>query len=179
MLGVVFLLGVLLGKERRMNRVRVGSLVAAALMFAVVAAAIAASGTKVTTHQTTRGKVLAAAANGRTLYLFTHDSGKTSRCSGQCATAWPPLLTTSKPVAVKGSGVKATLLSTTRRSNGKLQVTYAGHPLYLYTGDTKAGQISGEGANVFNGHWYIVSTSGTAIKPKSGGGLCNPLCPGY
>src|SRR5438105_15959097 len=91
MLGVVFLLGVLLGKERRMNRVRVGSLVAAALMFAVVAAAIAASGTKVTTHQTTRGKVLAAAANGRTLYLFTHDSGKTSRCSGQCATAWPQI----------------------------------------------------------------------------------------
>jgi predicted lipoprotein with Yx(FWY)xxD motif len=161
-----------------MNRVRIGGVVAIALMLAIVAGAFAASGTKVSTHQTKRGKVLAAGSNGRTLYLFTHDNGKTSRCSGQCATAWPPLLTTGRPVAVKGSGVKGALLSTTRRSNGKLQVTYAGHPLYLYTGDTRAGQISGEGFNVFGGRWYIVSTSGSAIKPKSGT-VCTTLCQGY
>jgi predicted lipoprotein with Yx(FWY)xxD motif len=152
--------------------------VAVAVLLAAAAAAIAASGTRVTTHQTKRGKALAAASNGRTLYLFTYDKGKTSRCTGACAVSWHPLLTTGKPVAVTGSGVKAALLSTTRRSNGKLQVTYAGHPLYLYTGDTKPGQISGEGVNVFGGSWYIVSTSGNAVKPKSGG-ICNPLCPGY
>ena len=150
-----------------------------ALLLVAAAAAIAATGTGVTTHQTKRGKVLAAASNGHTLYLFVHDSGKTSRCYGQCATFWPPLLTNGKPVAAKGSGVNAKLLGTTRRTNGKLQVTYNGHPVYLYKLDTKAGQITGEGANQFGGKWYILSTSGNAIKPKSSGGLCNPLCPGY
>ena len=71
------------------------------------------------------------------------------------------------------------LLGTTRRTNGKLQVTYNGHPLYRYSPDTKAGQINGEGADQFGGRWYIVGTNGKAIKPKSGGSVCNPLCPGY
>jgi predicted lipoprotein with Yx(FWY)xxD motif len=149
-------------------------------MLGAAAVALAATATKVTTHQTQRGKVIAAGANGHTLYMFTHDQGKSSRCNGACAAGWPPLVTKGGTAAVKGSGVNAKLLGTTRRADGKIQVTYAGHPLYEYTGDTRAGQISGEGANVFGGHWYILSTSGKAIKPKSsGGGTCNPLCPGY
>jgi predicted lipoprotein with Yx(FWY)xxD motif len=157
---------------------RLGSIVVAAVMLAVAAVALAATATKVTTHQTKRGKVLAAGANGHTLYLFTHDQGKASRCNGGCAAGWPPLLTKGRAAAVTGSGVNAKLLGTTLRANGRIQVTYAGHPVYEYTGDTKAGQTSGEGANVFGGHWYMLSTSGKALKPKSGG-ACNPLCPGY
>jgi predicted lipoprotein with Yx(FWY)xxD motif len=70
---------------------------------------------------------------GRALYLFTADRGKTSNCSGDCATAWPPYIVKAKPAA--GPGVKPGLIGTTRRSDGRLQATYAGHPIYFYQGD--------------------------------------------
>lgn len=153
---------------------------AAAAALAVTSAVAAPSAhpvgaTTVSTHQTKRGKVLSA-ASGHALYLFAHDTGGKSSCYGSCAKAWPPLLTSGHPLAAKGSGVNAKLLGTTRRKDGKLQVSYNGHPLYLYTHDTAAGQIKGEGANQFGGHWYVVGASGNAVKPKM---LCNPLCPAY
>ncbi|MDQ6777570.1 MAG: hypothetical protein M3071_15450 [Actinomycetota bacterium] len=101
-------------------------------------------------------------SKGRTLYLFVADTGSSSSCSGACAGAWPPLTTTAKPVA--GSGVKAALLGTTKRSDGSTEVTYAGHPLYYYAGDSGAGQTTGQALSQFGAPWYVVAPSGTAIK---------------
>ena len=104
-------------------------------------------------------------SKGRTLYLFQKDTGMTSTCSGACATAWPPLRASGKPTA--GSGAKASLLGTTPRSDGKPQVTYAGHPLYGYQGDSKAGDTNGQGINGFGAPWYVLSPSGNEITTAS------------
>ena len=106
-------------------------------------------------------------SQGRTLYLWQKDSGTTSACSGACASAWPPLRASGKPTA--GSGVTASLLGTTKRSDGKPQVTYDGHPLYLYQGDTKAGDTSGQGSTGFGAPWYVLSASGGAITTSASG----------
>ena len=82
------------------------------------------------------GKILVD-SQGKTLYLFEKDTGTKSTCSGGCATIWPPLRASGKPTA--GTGVKASLLGTTQRSDGNAQVTYDGHPLYLYEADASAG----------------------------------------
>jgi predicted lipoprotein with Yx(FWY)xxD motif len=97
---------------------------------------------------------------GRSLYLFTRERTARSRCYGACAKAWPPLLTKSAPRAL--TGAKARLLGTTRRRGGALQVTYAGHPLYHYVGDTKAGQILCQGVTEFGGTWWVVKPNGAA-----------------
>jgi predicted lipoprotein with Yx(FWY)xxD motif len=115
----------------------------------------------VSLKSTSLGKVLVA-ANGHTLYLFTHDTANKSRCTGQCASFWPPLTVTAKPVA--GAGVKASLLGWTKRSDGKMQVTYNRHPLYYFKLDKRAGQLNGEGFNHFGGLWWTVSARGTAVK---------------
>jgi predicted lipoprotein with Yx(FWY)xxD motif len=104
---------------------------------------------------------------GHTLYLFEHDKGGKSACVGKCATFWPPLLTTGKPTAM--SGIKASLLGTTRRADGRLQVTYHGHPLYSFVKDARAGQMTGEAVNAFGGEWYVISPAGVKIEKKSGG----------
>jgi len=108
-------------------------------------------------------------SNGRTLYLFSRDSGTTSECSGACAVNWPPLRVTGKPTI--GSGAKASLIATTTRSDGARQVTYNGHPLYLFKGDGKAGDTKGEALNAFGGNWYALSPAGNEVQaPSSGGG---------
>jgi predicted lipoprotein with Yx(FWY)xxD motif len=124
-------------------------------------AATSATAGRVTLHKTSLGKVLAT-SSGRTLYLFMVDKHGKSACYGQCAGYWPPLM--KKGALHAGAGVKANLLSTTKRKNGTFQVRYNGHPLYLYTADTGAGQVSGQGQNFFGGKWYVVSASGQAIK---------------
>jgi predicted lipoprotein with Yx(FWY)xxD motif len=116
------------------------------------------------------GKILVN-SKGLTLYLFRQDKGTTSACTAACAVNWPPLRTQGKPTA--GSGANASLLGTSMRSDGKLQVTYHGHPVYLFTGDTKAGNTNGQGVNAFGGRWYVISPTGneiTASKSSSGGG---------
>ena len=124
------------------------------------------SGTKGTVdlRSTAFGKVLVS-ANGHTLYLFRHDHGPKSTCYGACATNWPPLLTTSANVT-GGSGVKGAMLGTTRRADGKLQVTYHGHPLYRFFLDKKAGQTKGQGLNFYGGRWYAVNANGVAVTKK-------------
>ena len=134
-----------------------------ALATALVAAssALAAGGTPVKIEQTKAlGKVIAN-AQGHTLYLFRADKGTTSACYGKCATFWPPLLTTGTPTAM--AGVKASLLGTTKRKDGKLQVTYKGHPLYTFLEDKQAGQTAGEGSNGFGAKWYALAPSGATI----------------
>ena len=106
------------------------------------------------------GRIL---VNGKsqTLYLFEKDKKGKSACSGQCAKFWPPLLTKGKPKA--GSGVKASLLGTTKRSDGTTQVTYNKHPLYRFKGDAnKVGATKGEGLDAFGARWYVVAAKGTA-----------------
>jgi predicted lipoprotein with Yx(FWY)xxD motif len=128
------------------------------------AGAGAPKGTLVALGKTALGKVLVD-ARGRTLYLFEKDKRGVSACFGACATYWPPLLSPAK--ARPGSGVRASLLGVTRRANGKRQVTYAGHPLYTYAGDTKAGQTAGEGLKNFGASWDVVSASGRAVEPAT------------
>jgi predicted lipoprotein with Yx(FWY)xxD motif len=106
------------------------------------------------------GRILAD-GRGRALYLFTADRGKASACSGDCATAWPPYIVKSKPVA--GRGVKAGRIATTRRDDGRLQATYAGHPVYLYVGDRRPGQVLCQAVSEFGGYWYVLRSSGRAV----------------
>jgi predicted lipoprotein with Yx(FWY)xxD motif len=101
-------------------------------------------------------------ANGRTLYLWDADHGSKSTCSGACAQAWPPLTTTATP---KASGAaKASLLGTTKRTDGSREVTYAGHPLYYFAGDTQPGQTTGQGSNGFGAPWWVVTPAGKALQ---------------
>jgi predicted lipoprotein with Yx(FWY)xxD motif len=124
---------------------------------------------RVALHKTKLGKVLAT-SSGRTLYVFMADKHGRSACYGKCASFWPPLMQKGKLSA--GSGVKSNLLGTTKRKNGKRQVTYHGHPVYLFKLDKGAGQVNGQGQNFFGGRWYVVSAAGKAIKsaPPAGGG---------
>ena len=101
-------------------------------------------------------------AKGRALYLWDADHGAKSACSGACAQAWPPLTSATTP---KASGaVKASLLGTTRRADGSREVTYAGHPLYYYEGDSTPGQTTGQGSDSFGSPWWVVSPAGKAIQ---------------
>jgi predicted lipoprotein with Yx(FWY)xxD motif len=104
-------------------------------------------------------------SQGRTVYLFTADSGNMSACSGACATAWPPLMATGTPTV--GHGAKAKLIGTTARADGSQQVTYKGHPLYLFSKDQKAGDTNGEGITAFGGSWFGVSPAGARISPSA------------
>ena len=110
------------------------------------------------------GKVLTA-DEGRTVYLFEKDKGGKSSCYGACAQAWPPVLTTGKPKA--GSGAEASKLDTAKRTDGKAQVTYYGHPLYYYVTDTKPGQTTGNGLKQFGAEWYAMNASGAKVENKS------------
>jgi predicted lipoprotein with Yx(FWY)xxD motif len=110
-------------------------------------------------------------SRGRTLYLFTKDAGVKSACSGACAVAWPPLRPSGKPTV--SGGAQASLVATTKRSDGKPQVTYNGHPLYGFVKDTKSGDTNGEGLTAFGGSWFAISPAGKRIAgqpSKSGRG---------
>ena len=151
--------------RRSRHEVRRTALVAGLLSVLVGAAiASAAGGTGVGTHGTKYGKVLAN-SRGYSLYMFKKDKqhGK-STCYGPCAKVWPPLLTSGKPVAISRSGVNSRLLGTTRRSDGKLEVTYNGWPLYRYAPDRKPGQANGEAAVQFGAAWYLLNTAGSIVK---------------
>jgi predicted lipoprotein with Yx(FWY)xxD motif len=112
------------------------------------------------------GKILVD-SKGRTLYLFQKDTGPMSTCSGGCATEWPPVTTSRKPTA--GSGLTASKVGRTTRSDGSKQVTYNGHPLYLYVGDSKAGDATGQGIDAFGARWYALSPSGSTVTAMGSG----------
>jgi predicted lipoprotein with Yx(FWY)xxD motif len=117
-------------------------------------------------------------SQGLTIYLFEKDSGTKSSCFGGCASAWPPVRASGKPTV--GDGLNASLVDTTPRSDGQAQVTYNGHPLYLFAGDQSAGETNGQGLTEFGGNWFALSSAGEpdTTKPStpssSGGAL-----PGY
>jgi predicted lipoprotein with Yx(FWY)xxD motif len=110
-------------------------------------------------------------STGRTLYLFKADVGAKSACTGACAKAWPPLLATGTPSA--GTGLTASKIGTITRSGGQQQVTYNGHPLYMFSGDQKPGQTNGQGVTAFGAAWFALTPSGnqaSAPASSSGGG---------
>jgi predicted lipoprotein with Yx(FWY)xxD motif len=117
----------------------------------------------VTVRHTRLGQILST-SSGFTLYEFTRDRANRNSCvsiSG-CSETWPPLQTSGRPSA--GAGVKASLLSTIRLSTGVTQVTYGGHPLYMYSGDSGPGDTSYVGARAFGGTWYALNAAGQAVR---------------
>ena len=153
-------------------------LVTAALGQASSASAQASKGTFVALGRTPLGRVLVD-ARGRTLYLFENDKHGKSACYGACAAYWPPLLSTVKPRP--GKGVRASLLGSTKRTDGKRQVTYAGHPLYTFAGDTAPGQTNGQGKVLDGGLWTVASAAGAPVanaNPPSAAPAA-PVAPGY
>jgi predicted lipoprotein with Yx(FWY)xxD motif len=126
------------------------------------AAAQETNGATVAVASSSLGDILVD-AEGRTLYAFTKDQGDQSACSGECATNWPALTGT----ATAGTGAQAGLLSSSMQANGSSQVTYGGRPLYHFAGDTKPGDLNGQGVgNV----WFAVTADGELVKAKAGGG---------
>jgi predicted lipoprotein with Yx(FWY)xxD motif len=139
-------------------------------------AAAAAKGRALAVRSTSLGKVVVD-AKGRTLYAFGHDLKNKSRCSGACATNWPPALSPAKPKV--GAGISKAKLRVIKRSDGGRQLSYAGHPLYRYIGDSKAGDVNGQGLNFFGGVWNVMSPAGKVVTkapqsqsttPSTGGG---------
>jgi predicted lipoprotein with Yx(FWY)xxD motif len=123
--------------------------------------AAAAGGTTVAVATVPAGDVLVD-GEGRTLYVFTKDKGDQTSCSGDCATSWPALKASSAPTA--GPGVDAAKLAVAKQADGSSQVTYNGMLLYHFAGDTKAGDINGQG---IGGVWWVLGPDGQPIKTKS------------
>lgn len=138
---------------------------------ATTAGAAAGAALTIDTHSGPSGTYLTD-STGRTLYLWAADTGMASTCSGSCASAWPPVTSSATPTA--GSGVTAGQLGLSKRSDGTEQVTYDGHPLYYYAGDSAAGQTSGQGSTAFGAAWWIVSPSGSAITAGAAGAASSP-----
>jgi predicted lipoprotein with Yx(FWY)xxD motif len=138
-----------------------GSSAAAAGSSAAAAGSSAAAGGTTLDVHTMSGQQVVTNSKGFTLYWFAPDTSTTSKCTGSCATFWPPV----KGPATAGSGVTGTL-GTITRSDGTTQATYDGHPLYTFAGDTAPGQAKGNGKNLSGGLWYEMTVSGA--KPAVG-----------
>jgi predicted lipoprotein with Yx(FWY)xxD motif len=133
-----------------------------------------AKGAVVSTAKTGLGRILVN-SSGRTLYLFGKDRNGKSACSGQCASFWPPLITKGKPGVSRAA--RASLIGMTKRADGRMQVTYNHHPLYMFAKDKAKGQTNGEGVNAFGGTWDVVSPAGNKLVKNSssgGGGIYGP-----
>jgi predicted lipoprotein with Yx(FWY)xxD motif len=124
------------------------------------AAAGGSGSTVITTVSSSAGTFLAN-GSGHAVYLWTKDSNGMSACSGACAGAWPPVTTTGTVTA--SGGAKSSDLGTITRSNGTKQVTYDGHPLYFFSGDSGPGMASGQGNDGFGAKWWLVSPSGSDV----------------
>ena len=121
--------------------------------------------------KTINGTAVVTDAQGMTLYWFVPDTSTASKCTGSCATYWPPVT----GAVTAGSGVTGTL-GTITRPDGTTQATYDGHPLYTYIGDTAPGQAKGNGKNLSGGVWYEMTVSGA--KPATGTSGSTPTSTG-
>jgi predicted lipoprotein with Yx(FWY)xxD motif len=107
-------------------------------------------------------------SEGLTVYMFAKDDGTVSSCYGACAQGWPPVIAEGKPTA--GEGAMSSQLGTTKRKDGTVQVTYAGHPLYTYAGDTAPGEANGNESTAFGGKWSALDEAGEAVSGTATGG---------
>jgi predicted lipoprotein with Yx(FWY)xxD motif len=163
-------------KSRFLNsRLAAAAVVIAVLAVTATALASTMAASQVKTRKTASLGTILVDSKSHTLYLFGKDKSGKSACYSMCAANWPPYLTTGKPTA--GPGVKKSLLGTTKRTDGKLQVTYNHHPVYRFGYDTKAGQTQGEKVQAFGGTWYVVSAKGAKVEPESSGGGSGPSGP--
>jgi predicted lipoprotein with Yx(FWY)xxD motif len=153
---------------RRLIAVMLTVALAGSALAVLATIAFSATPTKPATVKTRSNKLGKILVDGRsrTLYLFEKDKNGKSACSGDCAKNWPPLLTKGKPKA-GSSGIKSSLLGTTKRSDGTTQVTYNKHPLYTFVADkNKPGSTKGEGLDAFGAEWYVLGTNGKKIEEK-------------
>ena len=123
-------------------------------------ASASTTGTVITTQAGSAGTFLTN-GSGRTVYLWAKDGTNMSACSGACAAAWPPVPATGTLTAT--GSAKGSDLGTITRSDGTKQVTYDGHPLYYFAGDSGAGQANGQGSDSFGAKWWLVAPSGAQI----------------
>ncbi|HEV3379515.1 MAG TPA: hypothetical protein VG142_00780 [Trebonia sp.] len=130
------------------------------------AATSAGAKTDITVHSGSAGTYLTD-GSGRSVYLFEKDGKNSSACSAACLGVWPAV-TASGGVTASGAAVAADL-GTITRSDGTKQVTYDGHPLYYYSGDTAPGQVNGQGIDGFGAKWWLVTSSGAAITSAASG----------
>ncbi len=144
---------------------RVAALIGALAMIATGAAFAATTTTIRTTNNAKLGRILVGPA-GYTLYVWCKGASDTN-CPGTSSSSWPAMVATGRVAAASGSQLNSSKLSTRKLSNGKQQVTYYGHPLYLYKGDTKAGTANGEGKYSGSGAWFAINKYGQGVP--SGG----------
>jgi predicted lipoprotein with Yx(FWY)xxD motif len=147
-------------------RLKRSSLVATGLAVALGVTAFATAAVAVTlksSKNSALGTTIVVSATGKTLYRYRDDTKSTAKCTGACATSWPPLLVAAGKKPVAGNGVTSSKLGMLKRPDGKTQVTYGGYPLYFFAGDKKAGDVNGQG---LEGEWHAVAASG-AIVTKS------------
>jgi predicted lipoprotein with Yx(FWY)xxD motif len=139
-------------------------LVAAAMLAAFgVAAGLAGAAASITMKSTLNsalGSTILVNSTGRTLYHDGSEQRNTVKCVGACAKQWLPLVVTAGAKPVAGAGVTASKLGVLKRPDGKMQVTYNGLPLYLYAGDSKAGQVNGQGVG---GIWHVIAPTGAVV----------------
>ena len=130
-------------------------------------ASSAAAGAAVTiaTHKGPLGTYLTT-STGMSLYMFAADSGGKSNCNSSCVQYWPPLAGSS---AQTTGAANSAMTGTIMRSDGTSQITYAGHPLYTYVGDTKAGDTNGQGKDLNGGKWYLLDPKGAQISGSASG----------
>lgn len=106
-------------------------------------------------------------SEGFTVYEFAKDKGTTSSCYGGCEESWPPV-TTANSAPTAGEGAMSSQLGTTKRKDGTLQVTYAGHPLYTFVEDQSPGEANGNGTELFGGKWSALDEAGSAVEGTAG-----------
>ena len=124
------------------------------------AGASSSGGTVITTAKSSAGTFLTN-GSGRAVYLWVKDTGDMSNCNGACAGAWPPVTTTA--TATASGSAKASDIGTITRSDGTKQVTYDGHPLYYFSGDSGPGTASGQGSDGFGAKWWLVAPTGSDV----------------
>ena len=137
-------------------------LLAVAVSAAGATGAFGSSKSVVSTGHTSLGTVLVN-AKGLTLYLFEGDTSKHLGCNGTCLKAWFPVTGDRQRVRL---GARPPNWAPMKRGSGT-QVTYGGHPLYTFVGDTKSGQVNGQGLKLNGNLWYVVGPSGTAMTASS------------
>jgi predicted lipoprotein with Yx(FWY)xxD motif len=142
-------------------------------------AGASAGGTVITTAKSSAGTFLTN-GSGRAVYLWVKDTGDMSNCNGACAGAWPPVTTTA--TATASGSAKASDIGTITRSDGTKQVTYDGHPLYYFSGDSGPGAASGQGSDAFGAKWWLVAPTGSDVTAgvtsfTAGGSAGAPAAP--